>query len=69
MDRVEWIKTAVGGKVVTQSRVIPQAKTVAKEFTCDKCGHKWKSRPYRFKDVQRDEPFKCPHCGSRYWWT
>ena len=51
-----------------------ETKTVAKEipkpFTrhrCKRCGHIWQSRPYRFKD-DREEPFKCPKCGSRYWW-
>jgi len=44
------------------------SKTVAKEFVCSICGHRWKSRPWRFKDVQREEPFKCPKCGSRNWW-
>jgi hypothetical protein len=44
------------------------SKTVDKEFICSRCGHKWTSRPYRFKN-EREEPFKCPKCGSRYWWT
>jgi len=47
------------------------SKTVAKEverYHCKVCGHNWEGRPYRWKSVDRDSPFKCPKCGSRYWW-
>ena len=42
-------------------------EVVGKDHECNRCGHKWRSRPWRFKDG-KSQPFKCPKCGSRYWW-
>lgn len=42
-------------------------KITGEDHKCSKCGHSWRSRPWRFKG--REEPKKCSKCGSRYWWV